>query len=135
MKKELTKSELIEKLDRVFSEFIRLRDAYHNGYCRCVTCGRTGHWKYMQNGHYVSRRNLNTRFNETNCHVQCPECNELKSGNMENYTVYIAAKYGVAMPEMLKDMGNKTADFTCEDLKEKISLYTLKVKQLKKDIA
>lgn len=134
MKKELSKPDLIEKLDRVFSEFIRLRDSY-NGYCTCVTCGKPGHWKTMQNGHYISRGKLNTRFSEINCHVQCVQCNEYKSGNMDEYTKFIISKYGKAMPDTLKTMGNKTADFTCEDLKEKISLYTLKVKQLKKDIA
>ena len=34
------------KLDRLFSEYIRRRDA-DAGYCRCVTCGKLQHWREM----------------------------------------------------------------------------------------
>lgn len=133
MKNELSKPDLIKKLDQVFSEYIRLRDSDDRGFCRCVTCGKTGYWKNMQNGHFVSRGNMNTRFNPVNCNVQCPDCNELKSGNIPRYTEYLAAKYGKGTPELLKIAGNKAISFSIYELKEKISDYRLKVKLLKKD--
>lgn len=34
-----------DKLDRIFSEYIRLRDADNNGYIRCISCGKIVFWK------------------------------------------------------------------------------------------
>ena len=31
---------LVAKLDKVFSKFIRKRDADFMGYCKCYTCGK-----------------------------------------------------------------------------------------------
>lgn len=70
-KKAPTIKELKEKLDKVFSYYIRLRDADENGYCKCCTCGKKFHWKKIQNGHWISRGKLSTRFHEQNCNSQC----------------------------------------------------------------
>lgn len=78
-----------KEFDRVFSIYIRIRD---DG--KCYTCGDEKHWKYQQNGHYVSRSYLPLRFSEINCHVQCYSCNICKNGNMDEYAIKLQKQFG-----------------------------------------
>ena len=77
---------LIDDLDYVFSRYIRLKHSDNSGNCECYTCGKTQHYTILQCGHYIPRANLMTRFLEHNCRPQCKECNEYKSGNLEEYS-------------------------------------------------
>ena len=49
--KKLTRSKLIKKLDNVFSQYIRRKDAI-NDIAKCITCGVERHWKELQCGHF-----------------------------------------------------------------------------------
>ena len=40
-----TRSKLVAKADKVFSEYIRTRNADERGYVPCFTCGKVDHWK------------------------------------------------------------------------------------------
>ncbi len=71
---------LRKELDRLFSLYIRQRSADQNGTVQCYTCPKTDHWKKMQNGHFVPRQYLATRYDEMNCQVQCYACNMLYNG-------------------------------------------------------
>ena len=62
----ISKSKLRDKLDAVFSKYIRLKYSDDKGYCRCISCGKVFPWKEIQNGHYMSRRYMSTRFSEDN---------------------------------------------------------------------
>mgnify|MGYP003665460414 CR=1 FL=1 len=79
MAKKLSRTKLIKKLDTVFSQYIRQRDA-ENEIATCFTCGKKAHWKKLQNGHFQSRRFYATRWDEMNCQVQCAGCNVFKYG-------------------------------------------------------
>ena len=48
---------LTKKLDTIFSEYIRRKDANKNGLVECFTCGVIKYWKGegMQCGHFISR--------------------------------------------------------------------------------
>ena len=70
-----TISKLKKKLDKVFSEFIRRRNADHLGFINCFTCGVKKHWKEQQAGHFQSRSHHSTRWDEVNVQVQCIKCN------------------------------------------------------------
>ncbi len=59
-----------KKLDHSFSQWIRIKDSV-NGVATCVTCGAKSDWKHMQNGHYIARNHMATRYDEQNCNVQC----------------------------------------------------------------
>ena len=69
------KPNLIEKLDKVFSLFIRYRDAMPNGYFQCISCGQIKRFEQADCGHYINRQHMNTRFDEMNCNAQCRHCN------------------------------------------------------------
>jgi len=117
-----------EKLDRVFSEYIRRRDADENGIAKCVTCGTEKHWKEMQAGHFIPRGNMSTRWHEGNVHVQCKECNEFKGGNLDEYELFIVHKYDRKEPERLRKIGRTEQKIMEFEIKELIKYYRMKIK-------
>lgn len=131
--KRLTIPILQQILDKVFSEYIRLRDANDNGFCRCITCGNMWQWRLIHNGHYVDRRHISTRYDERNCHAQCPKCNIGLCGNLDTYKRVIIEKYGVKALEEL-DTGKRSVEkWTTVDYQDRISYYKEEVKRLKKE--
>lgn len=81
----MSKKDKIEKLDNVFSKYIRLSNSNFQGMCTCISCGKQIPWKQCDAGHYVSRRHMSLRFDVKNVHPQCVECNRFKDGNIEAY--------------------------------------------------
>lgn len=88
------KPNLIEKLDKVFSLFIRYRDTMPNGYFQCISCGQIKRFEQADCGHYINRQHMNTRFDEMNCNAQCRHCNRFMEGNIQDYRRRLVAKYG-----------------------------------------
>lgn len=68
------KPDLVAKLDKVFSRYIRLRDCMPNGYFRCISCGQIKPFEQADCGHFHSRRHMATRFDEDNAHAECRHC-------------------------------------------------------------
>lgn len=126
-KKTETRSQLVKKLDTVFSQYIRQKDSI-NGIATCVTCGDQKEWKYQQNGHYMSRGHYGTRWEETNCHVQCAVCNVFKKGNYTEYALFMINRYGTQHLEDLRTKARSPAKFTTQELREMIVFYRSKLK-------
>ena len=91
---------LIKKLDRIFSEYIRRRDA-KDGVARCVTCGKYDDWKRFHAGHFVVRQHKSTRWSERNVWPQCPSCNSFHEGAKDEYSLFLVRKFGPAILEEL----------------------------------
>lgn len=123
MSKKPTRKSLVTKLDTVFSQYIRRKDAI-NEIAICVTCGKKDHWSKLQNGHWASRRHYSTRWDEDNCHVQCAGCNVFRAGEIYLYTKYLCSQYGENFPEELYMKSQKTVKFADVDLVEMIDKYT-----------
>lgn len=121
------RTQQIKKADRIFSKYIRLRHAV-NEFARCVTCGRIDHYKFMQNGHYISRRVMATRYDEQNCNVQCSYCNETLSGNLKKYKAYLERTYGAGIIIHLQQKAQKRgAKLATHELQAIIEKYEAKV--------
>ena len=120
--KKPTRKSLVTKLDTVFSQYIRRKDAI-NEIATCVTCGKKDHWKKLQNGHWASRKHYSTRWDEYNCNVQCSGCNVFRAGEIYLYTKYLCSKYGENFPEELYIKSQKTVKFADVDLIEMIEKY------------
>ena len=106
-------------LDRIFSEFIRRRDADANGYVRCYCCGKVLHWKDSQNMHFIPRQHMATRFDEINCHAGCIKCNYYNNGNIEEYAIHLKKDFGADIIERLtlkKQIGRKYSEFEYKEL-------------------
>ena len=132
-KKKTNTNSLIEKLDDIFSKYIRLRDSDNNGRCKCISCNLVMEWKFMHNGHYINRVHKSTRFDERNCNAQCVECNMYSDGNLENYKRGLIRKYGVKVVSELEDKKNIISDNKSSDYIFMIDYYKEKVKQLLKE--
>ena len=132
MKKTI--SQLKKYLDNIFSLFIRLRDATSEGSVQCFTCSRISHYKSgMQNGHFQSRRHHSTRWNETNCQVQCVKCNMYEQGEQFRFGIALDSKYGEGTSEELEFLARTIIKLSRIDYEEKISYYKDLVDKLKKE--
>lgn len=76
-----TSGQLQKILDALYSLYIRHKYSDENGYVSCYTCGKVKHYKELQCGHFISRKELATRYDERNTRVQCWGCNAKHLGN------------------------------------------------------
>lgn len=133
-KKKTEKRKLIEKLDAVFSQYIRLRDASpKSGLVRCISCGSVHHWTKIQNGHYESRANMATRWSEANCHPQCVACNVMMHGNILAYRRAMVKMYGENAVNQIEVLAHTTKQWSTWELEEMIKYYTALRDKLKAD--
>jgi len=122
---------LIEDLDYVFSQYIRIKYANKDGIVRCFTSGKDFHWQQIQCGHFISRKNLSTRWLEANCRPQSEHDNCLLSGNLEVFEKNLEEeKKGSA--EYLRELSREINKPTISELKELIIEYRSKLNQAKK---
>jgi hypothetical protein len=121
-------SKLKKQLDKWFSLFIRLKTSDSMGYNYCYTCNKKDYYKYLQNGHFISRRYLATRFDEENCKPQCPACNVFRYG--EQYI--FGQKLGHEIAEKLQLKSKTTIKIMAFEYQEKISYYKSAVNKLLK---
>ena len=122
------------KLDKVFSLYIRLKYSDANGYCKCISCNKIHFYKDIQNGHYMSRRYMSTRFDENNCRPQCVACNIFNQGNIQMYRIGLINQIGEQSVNIVevkaKTSVKRYSDF---EYKELIKYYTILVNKIKKD--
>jgi hypothetical protein len=122
------------KLDNIFSLYIRLREATDEGLVQCFTCGNVNNYKVgMQNGHFMSRKFMATRYDEQNCQVQCVGCNMFKYGEQFKFSLALDYKYGKGTAEELLHKSRQINKMSSKDFEEKISYYKLIVEKLLKD--
>lgn len=129
-KKLPTFKSLETKLDRVFSEYIRRRDADEGGTAVCCSCGKLAFWRDLQCGHWIKRQHRSTRWDDRNCAAQCGGCNLYKSGAMDEFAGYLLQKYGKETVEELLALKRKTVKHTRADLEEMIEHFTRKVVEI-----
>ena len=131
---KIKKVDYKDKLDKIFSQYIRLKYADTNGMCRCISCGKFHHWKKIQNGHYMSRRHLSTRWDESNCRPQCVACNIFNQGNIQMYRKGLIAQIGEQNVDLIEYRArNATIKYSDFEYKELIKYYTALVYHLKKE--
>ena len=129
MKKTKTLPKLKADLQKIFNEFIRLRDKGKP----CISCGQ---FKELQSGHFYSVRMYDAlRFRETNAHGECARCNCFDDMHLINYADNLVKRIGEEEFEMLKfdakiykELGYK---WSRSELMELIDEYKQKVKELK----
>ena len=130
----MTVSKLKKELDKWFSLYIRLREATNEGLVQCFTCGNVNSYKVgMQNGHFMSRQFMSTRYDEQNCQVQCVGCNMFKFGEQFKFSLALDSKYGKGTAEDLLHKSRQINKMSSKDFEEKISYYKLIVEKLLKD--
>lgn len=113
---------LKKEADRVFSLYIRNRGATY-GYNHCFTCGRYLPIEELQNGHFRSRRFINTRWHPVNCWPQCNYCNVELNGNLETYEQKLRSMFGNDAIDGLRELSLMHSDITDNDICDIIKKY------------
>mgnify|MGYP003644948864 FL=1 len=124
------RSKLIAKADKVFSQYIRKRNADHRDYVACFTCGKVDHWKSQDCGHFMSRKYYNTRWDEENCQVQCKGCNIFRHGEQFLFGVHTDQLYGHGKAEELHFKSREMVKLSQGDLQDIIDLYSARLVKL-----
>lgn len=119
----------VKKLDKIFSIYIRMRDA-KDGICTCIACGQRHYWKLMDAGHFVNRRYMSLRYSETNCNAECRSCNRFDEGNPVGYIEGLKVKYGEDIIDKLMITKKTSVKHTKFELETMIGYYKRKVWEL-----
>lgn len=122
-KGKITPSKLKKELDRVFSLFIRAK--YPK---KCYTCGKVS--DKLQNGHFVPRIYLATRWMESNCRPQCSGCNIWGRGQLLDFEENLKKELGIEKVEMIKQARHKLFKLDTAWYKSQIDLYKQKLNAL-----
>ena len=129
MARKIKLSTLKNKLDKIFSEYIRRRDVDdHTGYGKCIDCGRETPFAEGDAGHFVGRRHLATRWDEDNVHFQHRYCNRFLNGRQY--------EYGQALGDRADELIQKShqiSKFDATHLQYLIDIYKDKLAELKKN--
>lgn len=124
-KKEKTMTWYKKRADAVFSLFMRQKYMDADGNIQCYTCPSIRPLKKMQNGHFVSRKYLGTRYEERNCRPQCWYCNGHGYGNGRpvEFSIKLKQEYGPTIVDELYAQAAPTIpDFDFKAIIEKYSL-------------
>lgn len=125
-----TISKLKKKLDVLFSQYIRRRNADHLGRVKCFTCGVEKHWKEQQAGHFQSRSHHSTRWDEVNVQVQCVKCNMYRQGEQYKFGLYLDDRFGDGTAEELENRAKTIVKLNRVDYEEAIERYKQKINEL-----
>lgn len=127
------KTDYIKKLDKVFSLYIRLRDAYPNGMFRCISCGQIKPFSQADAGHYFSRTHMNTRYDEDNVNSECRFCNRFKADHLISYRENLIKRIGEQRYDNLEWKSHQTKKWSDFELKELIKYYTILSEKIRKE--
>lgn len=92
--KKRSVSKLKKELDTLFSRYVRYSAVEADGMVPCYTCPNRNVPAKMQNGHFVPRQYLATRYDLTNNHPQDYACNMLYGGQPSAYAERLERDYG-----------------------------------------
>ena len=129
---EMKFRELINIFDGEVSYFVRASAVINgNGLTRCVTCDKPmGEITKFDCGHFISREELNTRFDLRNLGPQCTVCNRHHEGRKAVYRQKLIGREGLeAVLEMESKVG-KPCFLSHDDLIKSIRGYRAKNKVL-----
>jgi hypothetical protein len=129
-KKKPTLRGLINKLDAIFSKYVRLSHADGRGNIRCFTCDKVAPVAEMDCGHFVGRQHKSTRWLEKNCKPQCRYCNRYCEGKKDVFAVRLVQTYGPHILMELQEQKNILTNYKPPDLEEMIRSYKEKLTAL-----
>lgn len=121
------------KMDRVFSKYIRLRDTDDNGFGPCITCGKVVHYKEADCGHFRSRVHMASRWHPLNSSLQCKACNMKPGGEQWLHGLALDAKHGPGTAEAMEDLSRTTLRLSEKEIVHMRKEYEQKVKLLERE--
>ena len=122
----LTHKDYIKLYQKVFNEYIRLRDQE----LPCVSCG-VYICEEFHAGHWIASTYQYLRFYENNVWKQCSRCNTHLRGNPIPYRIELLKRVGLEEVEYMENARHMMLDISIPEIKEKIKEYKAKIKDLK----
>lgn len=124
---------LVKKLDGVFSQYVRLKNADVNGMVKCFVTGYIGLWngKEIQSGHFQSRRHYATRWDEINVQPQSRASNIFNQGAQIQFGQKIDERYGKGTALRLQQQTQNKFKLDKFKLQLLVNEYTDKLNELK----
>ncbi len=122
-----------DALWKVFSVYIRLRDADKNGNIRCISSGKICHWKEADAGHFIGRRHMATKYHEQNVNAQGRGANRFNGGEQFAYSKAIDKKYGPGTSDKLLVLSRQLKKYHDFEIKALIGHYKREVERLQKE--
>tara|TARA_R100000805_G_C3607519_1_gene107983 strand:+ start:337 stop:741 length:405 start_codon:yes stop_codon:yes gene_type:complete len=120
--RKVSRKRLIKRLDTVFSEYIRKKNADSKGYVTCITSGRKFHYSEVDAGHFISRKEMSTRWHEDNVHPQSRYDNRYRYGKQYEYGLALdRKKKGLA--KRLYKLSKETVKYSVNDLQDLLEKY------------
>jgi len=123
----LTQPDYLKLCQKVFNEFIRLRDKD----LPCVSCG-TSKCEEFHAGHYIASTYQFLRFEEFNVWKQCSKCNTHLRGNLIPYRIELIKRIGLGKVEQLENDRHNNFKLSIPEITDLIAEYKFKIKELKK---
>lgn len=121
-KKKHSRKWLVRNLDKIFSEFIRLRDQ------KCVLCFSKID---LTCGHIFSRTAYSTRWDEENCHCQCWGHNFSHTYDPYPYLLWFQNKFGKEKLDALHRRYKKIRKISNGELQDMLEVYKGRLSLLK----
>ena len=116
------------KIDKVYHEYIRRRDADdHTGYCQCISCNKPVHFTETDGGHFIGRQFLSTRYDEQNTYAQCRKCNRFEYGRQYEFSKAI----GQELSDHLLAKSRQILKLSDPEWQEIFDLYKSKLEEVK----
>lgn len=133
------KGELLALADKLFSQYIKKRDADSLGNVTCPCCGRTFNLKdkdesgekVVQTLHFVKRGVYSLRFSERNCVAGCSDCNRNQHFNpsgtqYQRLKEFLIKEYGEHEVEWMENQHREINKLSAGDLQMVINQYSVK---------
>lgn len=87
--KKPRRKRVVETLDWIYSQYIRMEKSDWEWFCVCVTCSKKMRRQEIQNWHFISRWFYRYRREDINCRPQCMRCNVFKNWSYVEYTIFM----------------------------------------------
>ena len=125
--KKPTRKQLVNKLDKAFSDYIKYRDGFI-----CFTCEKQlqPNTRDCQCGHLFSRVFYSVRWDEMNAFCQCQSCNLRHEHDFSIYLEKFVETFSYKRFEQLKLKKNMPVKFTGNDLITLTNFYKAKYLEL-----
>lgn len=121
------------KFDKWFSLWVRLKDTDWKGWGECYTCGKRSYWLYLECGHFMSRQNMSTRFEEQGCRPQCDHCNCALKGNLKKFKRKLISEIGLEEVLRIEKLAKQTKKWGRSEMEEQIWYYKTEVQRMGRD--
>ena len=128
--KKQTLRNLKKKAWKLFSEWIRRKDADEGGTERCYTCEAPKFWRELHAGHAIPGRHNAVLLDPEIVRPQCPICNIWKGGMYHVFATKLIKENGMEWWEKKLNASRLAVKYTRGDFETIIEDYKRKLDEL-----